>query len=271
VRFGLSLASDSDQTRFSANLSHRATWVNRLGAELRNDLQLGYRDRLTSEFHQPVSFRAGAFVAPRIDVRDEPITFYLQGRRLGGYRVTYTRTHLDVGVQNPYGEVRVGVFAGSLSAEEDFGLVTGPPNYHLTQVGHTAHVVFDQVDNPRFAHNGVLAELTSFSTEDAWGSDDDHNRTELFLLGAKRFGRHAVQVAALHGDSLYGEVQVYDPFLLGGFLRGSGYRMDELLGDRVSMARGRTPTRSPPCRGPWGAASTWVDPWRAPARPRAST
>jgi NTE family protein len=30
----------------------------------------------------------------------------------------------------------------------------------------------------------------------------------------------------------------YDPFLLGGFMGGSGYGMDELLGNEVAMVRG---------------------------------
>ena len=37
VKFGLGLAADSDQTRFNVGLSHRATWLNSLGAEWRND------------------------------------------------------------------------------------------------------------------------------------------------------------------------------------------------------------------------------------------
>jgi NTE family protein len=238
VKFGLGLASDMDQTRFDASLSHRTTWINTMGAEWRNDLQIGYRDRLASEFYQPLSLRAGAFVAPRLDLQDEPIVYYLDGRRVGDYRVKYARGHLDLGLGSKFGEFRLGAFAGVLRADGDFGLVQSVPDYDLTQTGYTASLVYDQIDSPRFGRNGLLVSLSTFGTVRDWGSDDDYNKTEVFALGAKAIDRHALQVAAYYGDSLYGRPPPYDPFLLGGFLRGSGYRMDELTGDEVAMLRG---------------------------------
>lgn len=238
VKFGLGLASDSDETRFTASASHRSTWINTLGAEWRNDLQFGYRQHFGSEFYQPVSFTAGAFVAPRIDLQKEPIVYYIDGRRVGEYRVSHARAHLDIGAQNKYGEARLGAFAGTLDADEDFGFVSGVPDYDLTQVGYSARFVFDQIDNPHFGRNGVLASLGTFGTLKGWGSEDDYNKTELFVMGAKSIDRHALQIAGYYGDSLSGDLPPYDPFLLGGFLRGSGYRMDELVGDNVAMVRG---------------------------------
>ena len=69
LKFGFGFASDTYDTRVDANLSHRMTWLNSLGAEWRNDLKLGYRQRFASEFFQPFSFRTGAFVAPRIELQ----------------------------------------------------------------------------------------------------------------------------------------------------------------------------------------------------------
>lgn len=238
VKFGLGLASDSNETRFTASASHRRTWINALGAEWRNDLQLGYRQRFASEFIQPVAFTAGAFTAPRIDLQKEPIVYYLSGRRIGEYRVRHARAHLDFGVQDKYGEARFGAFAGTLSADEDFGLLTGAPNFDLNQVGVTGRLVFDQIDSPHFGRSGVLAALNLFATLDDWGSDDNYSKLDLTLIGAKSFDRHAFQMAGYYGTELSGELPPYDPFLLGGFLRGSGYRMDELVGDEVAMVRG---------------------------------
>jgi NTE family protein len=238
LKFGLGLASDSDQTRFTASLSHRSTWINALGAEWRNDLQFGYRDRFASEFYQPISIRAGAFIAPRIELQDEPIVYYLDGSRVGDYRVGHARAHLDIGAQNKYGEIRLGAFAGRLSADQDFGIIPGAPDFDLTQVGYTARLVFDQIDSPHFGRNGVLVDLRTFGTLGGWGSEDDYDKTELFVLGAKAVDSHAFQLAAYYGASLRGDPPVYDPFLLGGFLRGSGYRLDELFGSDMAMVRG---------------------------------
>ncbi len=237
VKFGLGFATDSDQTRFNANLSHRSTWINTLGAEWRNDLQIGYRDRLSSEFYQPVTSRAGFFIAPRLEFEQQPIVYFLDGDRIGDYRVTTSRGYLDLGVQNKYGEIRLGVFSGHLHAQEDFGILDIVPDYSLNQTGYSVRVIFDQIDDPDFGYNGVLAKLKSQGTVGSWGSDDEYNRTELFLMGAKSVGNHAFELSGYLGRNLRGQLPPYDPFLLGGFLRGSGYRMDELLGEKVDLLR----------------------------------
>ncbi len=237
LKFGLSFATDSDQTRFNANLSHRSTWINRLGAEWRNDLQIGYRDRFASEFYQPVTSRAGVFIAPRFEVQHRPLVYFLDGERLGDYRVTTTRGHLDLGVENKYGEVRLGLFTGHLHAQEDFGVLDFIPDYSLDQSGYTARILFDQIDDPDFGYNGVLAVFSSHGTVASWGSDDDYNRSELFVMGAKTLGNHAFELSGYIGRTLKGELPPYDPFMLGGFLRGSGYRMDELIGEQVDLVR----------------------------------
>jgi len=238
LKFGLNLAADNGQTRFNAAVSHRAPWLNRLGGEWRNYLQLGYRDRLSTEFYQPVSIRAGAFVAPRFEWRKDPQVFFLDGKRIGQLDVQTARGHLDVGLQNKFGEIRFGVFGGRLQTTEDFGLVSLVPDEDLSQAGYVFSAVFDQIDSPHLPQDGLLVSFRSFNTLKSWGSDDDYNKTELFAMGAKSFGRHALQLAGYYGDSLRGELPIYDVFFLGGFQRGSGYGMDELVGNDVRMARG---------------------------------
>jgi NTE family protein len=219
-------------------MSHRATWLNSRGAEWRNDLQLGYHKFFTSEFYQPFAFNSAVFVAPRLDLQDEPISYYKQnGDRIGDYRVRYARGHLDLGLQNKYGELRIGAFTGRLKANGEFGIFSSVPDYSLNQVGYTASAIYDQIDSVRFPRDGLLATLHSFGTLGDLGSDDDYNKTELSVMAAKSRGKHALQLAGYFGDTLYGKLPPYDPFLLGGFLRGSGYQIDQLVGSRVGLAR----------------------------------
>ncbi len=238
VKFGLGLAFDGAVTRAEVVASHRSTWLNAVGGEWRNDLKLGFHNHLRSEFLQPASARVGAFIAPRVELDEEPIVFYLDGRRIGEYDVSYARAHLDLGWQNKYGEFRTGVFGGSLRAREDFGLLTVVPDLEAAQVGYTASVMLDQIDSIGIPRHGVLARLATFGTVGDWGSEDEYNRTDVLLLGARSFGRHALQLAGYGGFSLKGEIPIYDPFRLGGFLQGSGFRFDELAGTEVYLTRG---------------------------------
>jgi len=237
LKFGLNLAADSSQTRFNVAVSHRAPWINRLGGEWRNDLQFGYRDRLSTEFYQPVSFRAGAFVAPRLAWRKDPMVFFIDGKRIGEVDVQTARAHLDVGLQNKYGEVRLGYFGGRLQTQQDFGVISIFEDEDIRQSGFIFSAVFDQIDSPTLPQDGLLLSFHSFNTYASWGSDDDYNKTELFAMGAKSFGRHALQLAGYYGGTLRGELPIYDPLFLGGFLRGSGYSMDELVGTDVRLLR----------------------------------
>lgn len=238
VRFGLGLASDSEQTRFNVSVSHRTTWVNSLGAEWKNDLQLGFRKRFASEFYQPVTFKGGAFVAPRIELQDEPIIFFLNGRKVGEYRVEYARGFLDWGIQNEYGELRFGGFGGFLYANEDFGTFRTIPSLSPRQVGFTGSATFDRIDGTPFQRNGVLARVRTFGTSRSMGSQDQYNKTEFLLMATKTFGDHSFEVSGYYGNTMYGNLPAYDPFLLGGFQRGSGYRIGELLGTQAALARG---------------------------------
>ena len=237
LKFGLGLASDDEQTRFNIGASHRATWLNSLGAEWRNDLQFGYHDRFSSEFYQPFAIRSGAFVAPRFEANEKPIAFFVDGSRIGQYVVETTRVHVDVGVQNKFGELRFGGFVGRLRAKEDFGLTTVAPNYDIDQSGYTASATIDQIDRPQFPRNGMLASARYYDVVESDDPEGKYAKVELFALGAKTWGRHTLQIAGYYGETTKGRTPVYDPFLLGGFLRGSGYRMDELLGGDASLVR----------------------------------
>lgn len=238
IKFGLELAADLEQTRFNINASHRMTWLNDLGGEWRNDLTLGYVQRFASEFYQPTSLTSGLFVAPWVELGREPIVYFIDESRVGDTVNSYARAHLDAGVQNKYGQLRFGPFAGQLKSDPDFGvlnpLIEGA---NVTQVGYTGSITFDQIDSPAFARDGVLARVSTFGTSESLGSQDDYNKTELFLLGAKAFGKHSIQLAGYVGQTLYGDLPDYDPFQLGGFLRGSGYQMDELIGENVFLGR----------------------------------
>ena len=64
LRFGLGLSSDlRGDSFFTLVATHRSTWLNRLGAEWRNDLQIGHNDRLATEYYQPLTAAQRVFFA----------------------------------------------------------------------------------------------------------------------------------------------------------------------------------------------------------------
>lgn len=246
LQFGLALARDDFQSTFDAALQHRMTWLTSSGTEWRNFLQVGYNTVASTEIFQPLSVGDGGFVAPRLTYEEQPKLYFSNGLYIGQYDVQTTRAAFDLGGQNKYGELRAGVFAGRVKAQSSFGVVTavpilaellGVPSYNLDQVGYSGRAVYDQLDSLHFPRTGELLSLRTFGTVEAWGSGDQYNRSEIQATIARSIGPHTLQLTGYGGATLRGTLPPYDPFELGGLLRGSGFNYQELFGENLYLAR----------------------------------
>jgi NTE family protein len=241
VRFGLGLSSESGgDSYFNFLASYRKTWINSLGAEWRNDVQLGQSTRLSSEFYQPLSVNRYVFVAPMVEYDQYQLKLY-QGRvEVASYNDRSTTVGFDLGSQiTKYGELRVGLVRGPRS----FTLNTGPPSYappdSNADIGAVrARLRIDQLDSVKFPRSGYAAAVEVFDSETGLGAQDDYTRWEGSALAAFSFGDNTVQ-AAMKGGSAVGSstLPIYDEFSLGGFLQLSGYRTGQFYGESVTFGR----------------------------------
>lgn len=98
LKFGLSLEDDFEgSTAFNVAARLTATGLNRLGAEWRNDVQLGTNPRFDSEFYQPLGFDARYFVAPRVKVEQNNFNGFSGVDTVARYRVSEFEGGLDLG------------------------------------------------------------------------------------------------------------------------------------------------------------------------------
>ena len=242
-RFGLGYASDfSDEQRLTTAFMHRMTWLNSLGAEWRNDAMVGYVNSLHSEFYQPFTRRAGVFAAPWIEMKQQPISYYIGDDWVGEYKVNTLRGGLDVGWQGRLGEMRLGFFQGHLETDAKFGILsTGAgrlvPEYDLRQGGWMGRIVIDQLDSAGFPREGLLLDGSFFVTDPSYGGDDDYNKFDITLLKPFHFDRHTLTLGLAWGESFDSQLPAYDLFKVGGFLRFSGYGLNQLVGDSFTLGR----------------------------------
>lgn len=249
LRFGLGLSSDlKGNSFFNLAASHRATWLNHLGAEWRNDVQIGHSDRIATEWYQPLTSAQRLFVAARAEFTRNPFDLYDnsdgssegEGNRIGQYRVQYGGVGLDLGTPlGRSGELRVGLTRGHVKMLPDTGLI--PPE--LLQPpqetgGVLARLRFDSLDNIRFPTQGYQGEVRLFASRPALGADETYTKLSANLNTAQAFGRHSVQLGlrgakALGGDNL----PVHELYSLGGFLRLSGYATGQFLGRELAFGR----------------------------------
>jgi NTE family protein len=241
LRFGLGLSSDlRGDSFFTLVGTHRATWLNSLGGEWRNDVQIGHADRLATEFHQPLTPAQRAFVAVRGELAREPFDLYIGGNRLARYRRGTYGGAIDLGT--PFGnsgEARLGLYRGRLKLYNDTSLFNGAlliPNTEMA--GATARVRADTLDNLRFPRAGYEADVQVYVSRRQLGATDDYTKLSASVGAAFATGPHSLQLHARGARSLGGSaLPDYELFSLGGFLQLSGYRTGELLGRQMTFGR----------------------------------
>jgi NTE family protein len=241
LRFGLGLQSDfKGENDFNLAASYRRTWLNRLGAEWRSDIQVGQVSYLTTEFYQPLGARNGLFVAPRATILRRAIDLFSEDRRIARYNLRTSYASVDLGANfTRYGEARIGLAYGRSRATLDTGAPEFEPNPNeATRAGVELRAIVDQLDSPSFPRSGYAASLEMFSSVPALGADDEYTRYDFNALGSMSRGRHTLILGArLAGRATGDDLPAYDLVQWGGFLQQSGLPAGALLGQRLQFGR----------------------------------
>jgi len=238
LRFGLGLATDfQGESVVSVLVSHRQTWLNRLGGEWLNEVKIGSNNSFFTEFYQPVEERGAWFVAPYGFIGQTVRSVFVDSDRVARYDVNEGRLGLDGGYAlGTWGEARVGYLWRKIHAKVETG---SPllPKLQEDSAGFRARLSVDQLDHPWFPRRGYQAELSAYTAEKSLGSDLDYERYEGNLTAAKGWGNHTFQVSAVGGTDRNTDMPAYETFTLGGPLRLSGYHIDEFSGRRLAFGR----------------------------------
>jgi NTE family protein len=238
LRFGVGLASDfHGENPFSALVSYRRTWLNRLGGEWLNEVQVGRVSRLFSEFYQPVDERGRTFVAPYGSIGQSTRPVYVGEDRIAQYNVDEGRIGLDAGVViGTLGEARIGALWRRVNAKVETGSPV-LPNLHETTAGPRLRIFVDQLDHAFFARSGYQAVVSAYAADESFGSDRNYKRLEGQVNGVTSWGAHTFNITASGGTDLDTDMPAYETFTLGGPLRLSGYRIDEFAGRQMAFGR----------------------------------
>jgi NTE family protein len=238
LRFGVGLASDfHGENPFSAMVSYRKTWLNRLGGEWLSELQVGQTSGVFTEFYQPVEERGRYFVAPYGSILQTTRPLFDGEDQVAQYNVGDGRIGLDAGVVlGTLGEARIGALVRRVNASVETG---SPilPDATDTLAGFRARLIVDQLDHAFFARSGYYAAATAYAYDESLGSDRNYKRLEAKLNGVASWGAHTFNITATGGTDLNTDLPAYDSFTLGGPLRLSGYRIDEFSGRQMAFGR----------------------------------
>ncbi|TVO67075.1 patatin-like phospholipase family protein [Denitromonas ohlonensis] len=239
LRFGGGLSADFEgdgAVGLYAGVSRR--WLNRWGARLDADIQLGTTNRFRSELYQPLGRNAAWFVAPSIELQTRALPVYNDGNKLADYKVRERTLGLDLGYEvGAWGELRMGLRRGTQRAE----VLAGQALYPAVDL-HTgwleASATLDRLDSPFFPRRGYAARLRVARHHERFGSDQDYTLTALNGSAAMSYREHSAQFGVLVSGSPDRDLPAVARTLLGGPFLLSGYRYGELTADQVFLLRG---------------------------------
>jgi len=234
LRFGAAMEGHLDgRANFAILLYHRMAAINHLGAEWRNQIILGDRLGLDTEFYQPLTMNGLFFVAPRltglVSKRD---------RWLGPGLATVVTSRewegrLDLGLAlSSWGELRLGAYRGDYSGDlENF-----PGVLDNRLGGWRGSMVFDRLDDVDFPRRGWGFGLEGRLARGDLGADMDYDRLQGRLQGVASAGRVSFNGRLEFGSSFGTALPFHDRFELGGFTRLSGLERGRIFGDDMALA-----------------------------------
>ena len=238
LRFGLRLATDfKDDAGFNVLGSYRRYWVNRLGAQWRNDFSLGQRTGLRTELYQPVALDSGLFVAPSLAAVQYSENIFAGNDAIARYRIQEAGGRLDVGwTFGRYAELRLGVESGGLHYEPSIA-VPFAPSADIQTGGLAAGLLVDRLDSASFPRSGYFLTALYRNALESLGSDAEYQKAVALATTSLSAGRHTVQLDLRGGGALEGDLPVYDLVALGGLFNLSGYQNYQLQGQTFALGR----------------------------------
>ena len=193
LRLGFGLSTDFEGTRSSTCCStHRWTWLNRLGAEWRNDVQIGHTERLRTEWHQPLTSAQRWFVAGHAELARDPFDFFDdEGRRVARFRRDIRQVGVDVGVPfGNVGEARLGLVRGRVKLGTDIEFDRGSDVVAPSNIGGAVlRLRLDALDSVRLPRAGYALDVRLFRSYREFGADEIYSRLSIGAQGRSRAGR----------------------------------------------------------------------------------
>jgi len=242
IRIDIGLAGSSGgDTQYVLRADHRREWVNALGGQWRNTLQLGTFSLLESAFHQPLDVRQRLFVEPGIIASRSLENFYADGDRVARYDLLAAELRLDGGINfSNRGRAWAGLRWGETELDEDVGRIEALNTERKRDANLNVAALYDSRDAAALPTSGAFAKL-SYTSSGSWlGGEQSYDVVEGVASRAMPWGGGTLLVAAGGGRTLSGELPRHRDFTVGGIRSFPAFAPGELRGE-----------------GYWSASANW--------------
>ena len=233
VRFGTDV-SNAQSTGADINANARATFfdVAGYGSEGRVDLGIGTRMFFSAELWRPVG-ESRYFVAPRLGIESRTEDLFVEDDRVARYRILESEIGLDLGYQTRDAELRVGYVLDYVDAETTIGSPLLPNISGFASIVR-AQYIFDGQDRALLPTRGlrVESELRNVFDGPITGNNIPQFRTSISAFRPVN-DRDTLVMRFLGGTTFGPGGSAPFDFALGGPLRLSAFKLNELRGDSM--------------------------------------
>jgi NTE family protein len=239
LKFDLGMyASEGGDIAFAIYARHNRTWLNALGGQWRNEVQLGSENLLATSLYQPLDVAQRYFVEPRVAWTRNWEYLFFDSERLARYELADLAGRLDAGINlSNRAQVRLGYLYTRREVTRDTGSPLLPED-ERNDAGVAATFTYDSRDTPFNATRGGAAALEYMRSDDSLGADVDWERIELGLGLAVPVRSDVVWMTLASGSNLGSELPGDRAFRLGGPSSFPGFELGEIRSDEYWTASG---------------------------------
>jgi len=235
LQFGLHISDDFEgDSNYELLGSYTATEIDSMGAEWRNQFEIGKTRLFYTELYQPLDYNDTVFIAPNVEYLNQTFDLFSGQDRIAEYGTVFPRGGLDLGWRiGEVGESRIGFLYGHVVSQPRIGDPALNPTYRNTLVGTQLNLGIDTFNNGSFPSQGSYGLITGFFPRISLGGDASYDKLDVTVGRAFEVGGDPMLFLMEGGSNLNTPLPLYDQFQLGGFLSLAGKRQGQLRGDRI--------------------------------------
>lgn len=238
IRFGLNLESNFEgSSTFNVASSITSAPLNRLGGELRTELQIGSDQFISTEFYQPLDKSQNYFASTEATYSELHFAKYQNGEQLSDYKSSSATIKVAMGHNfNNRAQLSLGLVKG----KGDTNLLIGSrsaPEQDLHIGARYINFAYDKLDSVNFPKHGVLSTIRWVNSRESLGADVNQDTLSINALWAETWNRNTLIFWAGLAGVVKSDTPAADTFPLGGFLNLSGYKKQQLTGRYAGIAR----------------------------------
>jgi NTE family protein len=233
IRIGGNIQTNfNDDNTFNFLLAHSWRWLNRWGAEWRNEVQIGETRRLMTEWYQPLGAGGSWFLLPRLESLFTERDIVLDGQLLARYEYQQLSASMLLGYEIPrLGSIRTGAGRYRVNYAPLVGLPFESESDYTNALIARANI--DTLDNVLFPLRGYYLDVRYRRYQDRIEAFSLREAFSLETTLPVSLGRYTANFTLRGGTS-----DLPGPYQLGGLFNLTGTRTGEVAGRHGVLLRG---------------------------------